>query len=85
MPQLALATSNESIRVDDNWWIDSGATQHMTPEKDRMQNFVVFGTPRKVKLADNSILNSYGKGDLKMKDNDGSEEINLHRAVRAEN
>ena len=78
MSQLALATSTESNRVDDNWWIDSGATQHMTPEKDGMQNFVEFGTPRKVQLAENSILHSYGKGDLKMTVYDGSKEINLN-------
>ena len=76
--QLALATSTESNRVDDNWWIHSGATQHMTPEKDKMQNFVEFGSPGKVQLADNSILHSYGKGDLKMTVYDGSKEINLN-------
>ena len=53
MPQFALTTSNESVRLDDNWWIDSG-----TPEKDGVQNFVEFGTSRKVQLADNSVLNS---------------------------
>ena len=62
MPQLALTTPHEADRLDDNWWIDSGATKHMTPKKDGMQNSVEFGTPTKVQLADNSALDSYGKG-----------------------
>lgn len=45
-PQLALTVLDSSENVDD-WCIDSGATQHMTHEKDKMSDFVKFKTPAK--------------------------------------
>ena len=72
---VALATYVESGK--ENWWIDSGASKHMTPKKASLVNFQKFSTPSQVKLADNSILNSYGKGDVYLTVYDGAEKVNL--------
>ena len=42
-----------------------------------MHKYVTFKDPLKVKLADNSILLAYGKGDLHVSVYDGSEKVEL--------
>ena len=54
-PEVALATGGTSMKGDE-WWIDSGASQHMTPTKKGMAEYESFRIPVKVKLADNSTL-----------------------------
>ena len=74
-PDVALAAKAESAK--ENWWIDSGASKHMTPKKTSLVNFQKFLTPSQVKLADNSILYSYGKGDVYLTVYDGAEKVNV--------
>ena len=62
---------------EDNWWIDSGASQHMTHDKKGFSNYVKFEEPVHVKLADNSILQCYGKGSVHLAVNNGDEKINI--------
>lgn len=57
-PDVALKVGNNSSKND--WWIDSGASQHLTPNKGSLNNFERFNKPIEIKLADNSILYSYG-------------------------
>eukprot|EP00794_Sanderia_malayensis_P016556 gene16556-biopygen13988 len=59
------------------WWIDSGASKHMTPNKRLMSNFITFKTPIQVKLADNNQVLAYGKGDLRFPVFDGSKRYNI--------
>ena len=61
----------------DEWWIDSGASQHMTFDKNVIRKYVTFKDPLKVKLADNRILLASGKGDLHASVYDGSEKVEL--------
>eukprot|EP00111_Clytia_hemisphaerica_P023199 TCONS_00068237-protein len=73
--ELALKSSN---RIEDkNWWIDSGATQHMTPQKESIENYVAFKKPITVRLADESILYSYGKGDVHLTVKDTTEKVKI--------
>ena len=60
-PEFALETGGNE---DENWWIDSGASQHMSTNKNEFSNYKQFTTPLEIKLADNSVLLSYGKGDV---------------------
>ena len=74
-PEIALVSDGEP--GDNNWWIDSGASQHMTPVKKSLINFEKFKTPLEVKLADNSVLFSYGKGDVHLSVYNGTEKVNI--------
>ena len=47
---------------DDDWWIDSGATQHMTYAEEDFITLSMFEDPLKVNLADDSHLFAYGSG-----------------------
>eukprot|EP00112_Aurelia_sp_Birch-Aquarium-sp1_P010241 Seg2196.2 transcript_id=Seg2196.2/GoldUCD/mRNA.D3Y31 product="Retrovirus-related Pol polyprotein from transposon TNT 1-94" protein_id=Seg2196.2/GoldUCD/D3Y31 len=60
-PAIALSAGGLSSKVDD-WWIDSGASQHMMPSNKGMTDYVTFRNPVQVKLADDSVLLEYGKG-----------------------
>ena len=55
-----------NISQCNEWWIDSGASRHMKPEKKGLCDYIVL-----VKLADNSILLAYGKGSLRVTVCDG--------------
>ena len=50
----------------DDWWIDSGASQHMTPVKKGMYGYTPFKKPIEVKLADDTVIFAYGKGELQL-------------------
>ena len=53
-PEISLVIGGES--ENNQWFIDSGASQHMTPDRKSLVNFEKFKTPTEVKLADNSVL-----------------------------
>ena len=74
-PEIALSAGLSSTEND--WWIDSGASQHMTPSKKGMTDYVTFRNPLHVKLADDSILLAYGKGNLHLSVFDGTEKVNI--------
>ena len=61
----ALFTSNAGDRC--GWIIDSGATQHMTFERNRLSNYVEFKKPCSVNLGDNRSILAYGKGTYHVK------------------
>ena len=78
-PEIALTSSDapKNNNSDSNWWIDSGASQHMSPVMKEMTDFVRFKSPLDVKLADNSVLHAYGKGTVHLSLFDGLEKINV--------
>ena len=47
---------------DSNWIIDSGTTQHMTFERNRLSHYVEFEQPCIVILGDNCTILAYGQG-----------------------
>jgi len=60
--ELALKSSNPTI-MNDECWIDSGASQHMTPERKSLMNYTRFEQP---KLSDDGVLHPYGRGDVSL-------------------
>ncbi len=73
MNQEALFTSD--VASKSCWIIDSGATQHMTFEKNRLSEYVEFKRPCNVNLGDNRTILAYGKGTYSLvADLDGSTE-----------
>ena len=56
-------TDNEN---QSGWIIDSGATQHMTYERDNLSEYVEFKRPCKVNLGDDRVILAYGKGTYRL-------------------
>ena len=49
------------------WYIDSGASQHMSCKKDWMLDYSEFRNPEKVRLGDNKAVQAFGKGTVWLK------------------
>ena len=75
VPDFALKAGDEEEMV--NWWIDSGASQHMTQNKEEILEYQKFSDPVKISLADNSVLLAHGKGDVNLSVYDGAKEIKI--------
>ena len=75
-PEIALASGDQLLK-NQSWWTDSGASQHMSPVKKDMTDFVKFKNPNIVKLADNSVLHAYGKGTVQLSVYDGIENVKV--------
>ena len=75
-PEIALA-SGDQLPKNQSWWTDSGASQHMSPVKKDMTDFVKFKNPNIVKLADNIVLHAYGKGTVQLSVYDGIEKVKV--------
>ena len=75
-PEIALVIDHNLPQCD-GWWIDSGASQHMTFDKKGMHKYVAFKDPLKVKLAENSIILAYGQGHIHVSVYDGAEKVKL--------
>eukprot|EP00795_Rhopilema_esculentum_P008368 gene8368-14342_t len=80
--EIALAVGNTPSDKDD-WWIDSGASQHMTPVKKGMYGYTPFKKPIEVKLADDTVIFAYGKGELQLVLYDGKDKRAAIRSVFA--
>ena len=46
------------------WYIDSGASQHMTNSKDSMVHYQEFSSPEIVRMGNNYEIKAYGKGNI---------------------
>ena len=53
-------------RKDSGWIIDSGATQHMSFDKEKSSDYVEFKKPCIVNLGDNRSILAYGKGTYRI-------------------
>ena len=57
--------SSERVNQKDlTWYIDSGASQHMSYDKEMMVDYVQFDDPQKVRLGDNRVVQAFGKGNI---------------------
>ena len=74
-PEVALKSSSNP--TGDEWWIDSGASQHMTYDKKSIENYTKFQKPLCIQLADKSCLYSYGKGDVYLTLSNAGEKVDI--------
>ena len=56
------ALVSSDLPSSSGWIIDSGATQHMTYERNQLTEYVEFNKPCMVNLGDNRSILAYGKG-----------------------
>ncbi|CAB3993668.1 gag-pol poly [Paramuricea clavata] len=53
--------------TDSTWYIDSGASQHMSYDKEMMVDYVHFVNPQRVRLGDKRVVEALGKGTVWLK------------------
>ena len=71
-PEFALKVGVEGVS-DDEWWLDSGCSRHMSSRKEDFHRLLKLPQPVDVMLADKSVIHAVGIGSVKMvlKDMDG--------------
>lgn len=52
---------------DHRWLLDSGATKHMTFQRELLQDYVAFSKPQKVMLGNDSMVEAHGSGTVKLR------------------
>ena len=52
------------MKGDDCWIIDSGASQHMTSNRDLLMNYQEFSEPEPVVLGDGRSVHAFGTGEI---------------------
>ena len=57
-------SSKRVNQKDLTWYIDSGASQHMSYDKEMMVDYVHFENPQKVRLGVNRVVQALGKGNI---------------------
>jgi hypothetical protein len=61
------ASSTYVVRTEnDEWYVDSGATQHLSSRKERLNDYTEI-PPRNVYLADNRVIVAKGMGTVRLK------------------
>ena len=63
--RLLKATHWQPI-LSKKWFLDSGATDHMSNNKDALSNYKGFARPKDIQLGDDSIIKSYGSGTIRL-------------------
>ncbi|XP_054726684.1 uncharacterized protein LOC129236360 [Anastrepha obliqua] len=53
-----------NISRESSWYMDSGTSDHMPYRKEWFHDYVKFDTPKDVRIADGSIVQAYGRGDI---------------------
>ena len=48
------------------WFIDSGATKHVTHDKSLLINYTQYKTPTDIYLGDNTAIKAFGEGIVKL-------------------
>jgi hypothetical protein len=67
-PVACISTCGETFttETDDRWFIDNGATKHITNSPDNFVTFEKFTVPHRVHAAGKEVLAAVGKGTVKV-------------------
>jgi hypothetical protein len=64
--QQAFIANSTTSSNDENWVMDSGASHHMTSNRDLFTTFTNFDKPTSVELGNNHIIYAEGRGTIQM-------------------
>lgn len=59
----------DSHNSRDAWFVDNGATRHLTFRRDFLKNYIEFQVPKKLQLANGGTVEVLGKGSVEIKSN----------------
>ena len=76
LEEIALPASTR-CELTNGWYVDSGATRHMTFQKNLLLDFVEFNKPSRIYLGDNRVISATGEGKVKIPCIDGANKIVL--------
>ena len=76
LEEIALPASTR-CKLNNGWYVDSGATRHMTFQKNLLLDFVEFNKPSRIYLGDNRVISATGEGKVKIPCIDGANKIVL--------
>ena len=74
---ITLNSSATCRNRDIRWYIDSGATKHMTFEKDLIVDFHEYEQPSDIYLGDNRAIEAFGEGKVNLSGYDESNTVQL--------
>ena len=74
---LALDSTLKKGKPDNHWYIDSGATKHMTHQRDLITDFIEYKQPSRIYLGDKGVVKACGEGKVKLQCYDGSDDVTL--------
>eukprot|EP00794_Sanderia_malayensis_P005845 gene5845-6544_t len=65
----SLLSMNSTSALDESlvWYVDSGASRHMSSNKEWMQDYAKLAIPEKIRLGDNRLVEAEGKGTVWIK------------------
>ncbi|KAF2891014.1 hypothetical protein ILUMI_15159, partial [Ignelater luminosus] len=58
---------------DETWIADSGASEHMSNQKEWFENYYQFDKPTEIKIGNGSVINAQGKGKISLIAFDGQD------------
>lgn len=61
-----------STKVSTGWFLDSGASQHMSPTRSWFVNYTALAVPIKVRVGNGEIILAKGRGDINILSYDGA-------------
>jgi hypothetical protein len=67
----SIALIGEEQLMDQDWYADSGASEHMTHSKKWIYNYKELQNPIKIKIANGGVIEAVGHGDIQIKTFDG--------------
>jgi hypothetical protein len=63
-PAYLFSAIFDNSNISSSWYLDSGASQHMSPQKELFRDYQVLDTPRIILLGDNSSHSALGYGSI---------------------
>ena len=60
----SVALISSTMNQSNEWFIDSAATEHMTRNKNILENSVQYQEPRNIYLGDSSVILAHGEGKV---------------------
>lgn len=69
--EVLAATNSETQQLSAEWYLDSGASQHMSPRREWFVNFKELSTPKPVRVGTGEVIFATGKGEIDFLAHDG--------------
>lgn len=61
---MAISSNTDIKQGEPNWYIDSGASNHMCNDKNAFESLDIFDNPMKILVGNDEYIEAYGKGSV---------------------
>ena len=80
-PAYLFSAMSDNSGFSSSWYLDSGASQHMSPQKELFRDYQLLETPRIILLGDNRSHNALGYGSVLLKVPNWAKSFNSRRII----